>query len=89
MPEDRKSTKFRDEKSNELIKLVDNINAKIEDLIKILNYETDDYNESIFKNLKKYPDKSIIVANFSCDNDLKNICIKDYVGDYIFRYHLK
>lgn len=89
LPEDRKSTKFRDEKSNELIKLVDSKNAKIEDLINILNYEIDDYNESIFKDPKKYNDKSITVANFSCDNDLKNICIKDYLGDYVFRYNLK
>ena len=89
LPEDRKSTKFRDEKSNELIKLVDSKNAKIEDLINILNYETDDYNESIFKDSNKYNDKSITVANFSCDNDLKSICIKDYLGDYIFRYNLK
>lgn len=89
LPEDRKSTKFRDEKSNELIKLVDSKNAKIEDLINILNYEIDDYNESIFKDPKKYNDKSITVANFSCDNNLKNICIMDYLGDYVFRYNLK
>ena len=89
LPEDRKSTKFRDEKSNELIKLVDSKNAKIEDLINILNYETDDYNESIFKDSNKYNDKSITVANFSFDNDLKNICIMDYLGDYVFRYNLK
>lgn len=89
LPEDRKSTKFRDEKANELIKLVDRKSASIDDLLNILNYETDDYNESIFKDPKKYPDKSITCANFSCDNDLKKICIKDYLGDYIFRYNLK
>lgn len=88
LPEDRKSTKFRDEKSNELIKKINKKNAKIENLINILNYETEDYYESIFKDPKKYNDKSITVANFSCDNDLKTICIKDYLGEYEFKYNL-
>ena len=75
------SSKFRNEKSNELINKIDKNNANIEDLRTILNYETEDYYKSIFKSPKKYTDQSITVANFSYDVENNVIEIIDYLSD--------
>lgn len=75
------SSKFRNTKTNELIKNIDQSTAKIEDLKTILNYETEDYYKSVFKDPKKYADKSVTVANFSYDGANNFIEINDYLGD--------
>lgn len=75
------SSKFRNEKSNELINKIDKNNANIEDLRTILNYETEDYYKSIFKSPKKYTDQSITVANFSYDGENNVVEIIDYLSD--------
>lgn len=45
-----------------------------------MNYQTADYYQSIFKDPKKYSDKSITVANFSYDGEKNTIEIVDYLG---------
>lgn len=81
LPDEPMSSKFRDEKSNELIKEVDKTTVTIENLKAILSYETEDYYKSIFKDPKKYFDKSRTVANFSYDGDNNTIEIIDYLDD--------
>ena len=81
LPNEPISSKFRNEKSNELIKVIDRKTANIDNLKSILNYETADYYQSIFKDPKKYSDQSITVANFSYDGEKNTIEIVDYLGD--------
>lgn len=73
------SSKFRDAKAKELIKN-ESINM-IDDLKEILEYETNDYYQSIFKDPKKYHDKSVTVANFSYNGENHSIEINDYLGN--------
>lgn len=81
LPDEPISSKFRNEKSNELIKVIDRKTANIDNLKSILNYQTADYYQSIFKDPKKYSGKSITVANFSYDGEKNTIEIVDYLGD--------
>lgn len=81
LPEEPVSSSFRQKKVRELTSLLDNSTSKIDDLINVLNYETDDYYKTIFKNPNKYDDKSITVANFSVDSETGIVRIRDYLCD--------
>ncbi len=74
------SSKFRYYKSKELLDNLDSQKATINDVIDILKYETDDYYKSIFKDLNKYIENSVTVANFSIDSNSKRIKLYDYIG---------
>lgn len=65
---------------------LDPMTVKMQDLIDILNTELPDYYETVFKDPKKYTDKSVTVANFSYDNHHKRIRIQDYLSDTILEY---
>lgn len=79
---------FRYYMSKQLINKLNKDSVKMDDLVSILNYETEDYYKSIFKSPKKYNDKSITVANFSCNSDLKEILIKDYLDNSELKFSL-
>ncbi|MBQ3408287.1 MAG: hypothetical protein IJH12_03670 [Clostridia bacterium] len=81
LPEEPISSSFRQKKVSELTNLLDKSTAKIDDLINVLNYETDDYYQTIFKNPNKYDDKSSTVANFSIDSETGIVMIRDYLCD--------
>ena len=83
------SSSFRDSKSRELVNKLSRNTVKIEDLISILNYETDDYYKCIFKSPKKYSNKSVTVANFSYNAVSNEIIIKDYLEDSELKFYIK
>lgn len=74
------STKFRFEKTNELIKQIDINTCTIDDLVKILMYHTDDYNKCVYKEYDKYHDKSVTDATYCVDTLNDNLTIYDYIG---------
>lgn len=88
LPDIPKSSNFRYNKSNELLNMLKKETVKLDDLKSILNYESNDYYESIFKSPKKYSDKGVTVANFSYDADLNKIIIKDYLDDTILEFDI-
>lgn len=76
------SSIFRLEKGTELINKLDLDDAKIEDLLKILRYQGDDYVHSIFRDYDKYKDSprtSRTSATFLVDTNSNNIIIYDYI----------
>lgn len=86
LPEEPVSSKFRNKKTNELIKNIDCSNAKIGHLKEILDYETEDYYKSVFKNPNKYNDISVTVANFSYDSETNLIEINDYLDGTLLKF---
>lgn len=81
LPDIPKSSNFRYNKTNELLNKLSIDSVKLYDLESILNYETSDYYESIFKSPEKYNDKSVTVANFSYDADFSKIIVKDFLDN--------
>ncbi len=86
LPEEPVSSNFRYIKSKELLDGLNTEQSSIDDLINILNYQTDDYYKSIYKDSRKYRDKSVTVANFSVDSETKRIEIYDYLGNHVFEF---
>lgn len=80
LPNEPISSKFRYNKSKELLQMLNNTDSNIDDLVNILKYETDDYLESTYKNPEKYNDKSVTVSTFCIDSESKEITIYDYLG---------
>lgn len=77
------STKFRFEKTNELIKKVDVNTCTMNDLIEILMYHTDDYNKCIYKEYDKYQGKSVTDATYCVDTLSDSLKVYDYIGKSI------
>lgn len=75
-----KSSKFRYSKANELIKKINLESCSLNDVREILNYKTDDYYKTIFKDYDKYhSSKSLTVATFCTDTSKNEIIIYDYI----------
>ena len=74
------SSKFRYEKSNELLNKLEIETCNLNDITKILNYKTDDYYKTIHKDYVKFNDKSSTIAMFSHDTASDEIEIVDYIG---------
>lgn len=70
---------FRHKKANELISALDSSTAKIEDLVDILRYTTDVYDESIYKQYGKYPGVWVTDATFAVDTANDIFTVYDYI----------
>lgn len=73
-------SKFRYKKANELIAKLNPSTAKIDDLVEILRYTTDVYDESIYKQYGKYPGVWVTDATFAVDTAAENYVVHDYIG---------
>lgn len=89
LPQPPVSSAFRCAKANELIAQVDRKTASISDLQSILMYETQGYNESIYMDAKKYPEKGVTVANFSYDGESGKIAVRDYLGGGVMEFEYR
>ena len=88
-PEYSASSKFRYEKSKELVDLLDNKNLNSEKVRECLTYETDDYFKSIHKaSYQKGAQASITVSNMSIDSINRTMCIVDYLGGREYSFDL-
>ncbi len=76
---------FRHKKANELISALDNNTAEITDLVEILKYTTDVYDESIYKEYGKYPGVWVTDATFAVDTADENFTVYDYMGKSVLK----
>lgn len=76
-------TLFRYKKANELIDTLNHSTAKISDLVDILRYSTDVYNESIYKQYGAYIGVWQTDATLAVDTADNHFTVYDYIGKSI------
>lgn len=74
------STVFRYEKSNELINKLDSKTCKLEDLVEILRFNTNDCNKCIYIDYDKFKNTAVTNATFCIDSSSDYMTIYDYIG---------
>ncbi len=78
-------TLFRHKKANELIATLSPSTAKITDLVNILRYSTDVYNESIYKQYGAYTGVWQTDATLALDTADDFVAVYDYIGNSILK----
>lgn len=78
-------TLFRYKKANELISLLNASEANIGDLVKILQYSTDVYNESIYKQYGAYIGVWQTDATLALDTADDYFAVYDYIGKSVLK----
>ena len=74
------SSKFRYEKTNELINKLNIKTCKLTDLVNILKYESEDYYQCVYKQFGKFKNLSVTDATVCVDTSQDFFTIYDYIG---------